>query len=197
MTRQRRAVLVAAILLACGTTLVARAGWIAAKGWVGELLVDRALTATLADGRPRRPWRWADMHPVARLRVPSLGVERPILSNASGSAMAFGLGHLDGTAGPGAHGNSVVAGHRDSWAAFLADLRAGDSVLIDLPSGTRAFRVTDMRVVRHDDGSVAAEAGSDRLTLVTCWPFRGWLHSPWRYVVRCEPDLKGAATSPW
>jgi sortase (surface protein transpeptidase) len=30
------------------------------------------------------------------------------------------------------------------------------------------------------------DEGDDRLTLVTCWPFRGWLHSPWRYVVRAE-----------
>jgi len=43
--------------------------------------------------------------------------------------------------------------------------------------------------VRCDDGRVLRDEGTTRLTLVTCWPFRGWLHSPWRYVVRAERVL--------
>jgi sortase A len=154
-----------------------------AKGAVGEVLIHRALNATLKDGQPRRPWSWADMHPVARLTVPRLGIERPILSNASGPALAFGIGHVDGTAAPGAVGNCVLAGHRDSWAAFLSDLRVTDTVVIDAPARHAVYRVTETAVVRSTDASVLRDVGDGRITLVTCWPFRGWLHSPWRYVV--------------
>jgi sortase A len=175
-----------ALLLLPGSFLVARAGWVRAKGAVGEVLIHRALAATLADGRARPPWSWADMHPVARLTVPRLGIERPVLSNASGQALAFGIGHIDGTALPAAAGNCVLAGHRDSWAAFLADLRVGDAIVVESPGGRAVYRVASSGIVRFDDARVLLDRGDDRLTLVTCWPFRGWLHSPWRYVVRGE-----------
>jgi sortase A len=124
------------------------------------------------------------MHPVARLTVTRLGVERPVLSNASGPALAFGIGHVDGTSAPGGRGNCVLAGHRDSWAEFLADLRTGDEVVVDVPGRRVVYRVASTEVVRFDDGSVLRDIGDERLTLVTCWPFKGWVRSPWRYVVR-------------
>ena len=178
MSRRRGALLLGAALLLPGAALLARAGYVRAKGAVGVILIDRALDATLSDGVERRPWSWADMHPVARLSVPRLGVDRAVLSNASGSALAFGLGRIDGT--------SVIAGHRDSWAGFLEDVRAGDEVVLQSHDGSAAYRVVALDVVRFDDGSVPADESPDRLVLVTCYPFRGWLHSPWRYVVRCE-----------
>jgi sortase A len=188
MKRMRHAAVVGALLGALlflpGSFLLARAGWIKAKGAVGEMLIHRALAATLDDGRARRPWTWADMHPVARLTVPRLGIERPVLSNASGPALAFGIGHIDGTAAPAAGGNCVLAGHRDSWAAFFQDLRVADDVVIETPGRRAVYRVASTEIVRFDDGRVLRDEGDDRLTLVTCWPFRGWLHSPWRFVVR-------------
>ena len=186
MKRTTRAAFVAATLLLSGSFLLARAGWVKAKGAVGEILIHRALVLTLEDGRARQPWSWADMHPVARLSVPRLGIERPILSNASGPALAFGIGHVDGTANPTATGNCVLAGHRDSWAEFLADLRPGDAVVVESFGHKADYAVVSTAVVRFDDTSVLRDDGNNRLTLVTCWPFRGWLHSPWRFVVRAE-----------
>jgi sortase A len=178
MTRARGGLLLGMALLLPGVALLAHAGFVRAKGAVGVLLVERALTATLADAKPRPPWPWADMRPVARLSVPRLGVERPVLSNASGSALAFGLGRLPGT--------SAIAGHRDSWAAFLERLAPGDEVLLETPEGRASYRVVGMRVVRFDERAVAARPGDGRVELVTCYPFRGWLHSPWRYVVSLD-----------
>jgi sortase A len=186
MKRSTATLALGAMLLLPGSLLLARAAWVKAKGGVGEALIHRALAATLKDGTARRPWSWADMHPIAALTVPRLGIERPILSNASGSALAFGIGHIDGTAGPATAGNCVVAGHRDSWAAFLADLRVADAVVIEAPGRRATYRVAGRSVVRFDDARVLRDDGDDRLTLVTCWPFHGWLHSPWRYVVRAE-----------
>lgn len=194
MKRTIRAAVVAGILVLPGSLLLARSAWVAAKGAVGEALIRRALAATLEDGAPRRPWRWADIHPVARLTVPRLGVVRPVLSNATGPALAFGIGHVDGTAEPGRPGTCVLAGHRDSWGAFLADLRSSDEIAIEAPWGRAAYRVGAASVVRFDDGRVSAFGGDDRLVLVTCWPFRGLLHSPWRYVVVAE--RVGRAVSP-
>lgn len=187
MRRTTLAAVVGIALLLPGALLVARAGWVEAKGAVGEVLIRRALAATLEDGRGHRPWAWADMHPIARLTVPRLGIERPVLSNASGSALAFGIGHVDGTAAPTAFGNCVLAGHRDSWASFLEELTSDDEIVLEAPGRRAVYRVVATGVVRFDDARVLQDDG-DRLTIVTCWPFRGWLHSPWRYVAYCAHE---------
>ena len=97
----------------------------ARKAAVASVLIEHALERTLADGRPRAPWAWADFHPVARLRVP-LGLDQPVLSGATGATLAFGLGRVSG------HRDwPVLAGHRDTWAAFLQDLRVGDRVVLE------------------------------------------------------------------
>ena len=65
--------------------------------------------------------------------------------------------------------------------------RTGDEIVVEAPRDrTLRYRVVSTAVVHFDDGRVLHDTAGDRLTLVTCWPFRGWLHSPWRYVVRCE-----------
>lgn len=178
MRRLRPWCLAAALaLVAPGTVLVAREGYLSAKARLAAVLVESAWRATLADGRPHRPWRWADMHPVAKVRIPRLGVERPVLSNAAGSALAFGLGRIDGTA--------AVAGHRDSWGAFLEEIRVGDEVLVESLGGERRYRVTELDVVDRDRADVLPPDGGDELVLVTCWPFGGVVGGRWRYVVRC------------
>ena len=70
------------------------------------------------------------MFPIARLEEPHLGVSRHVLTGGSGSSMAFGQGHLDGTAPPNGMGNGVLVGHRDSWFAFLKHLRVGDEICL-------------------------------------------------------------------
>ncbi|HEX4826422.1 MAG TPA: sortase [Candidatus Polarisedimenticolaceae bacterium] len=183
MRRPARAAIVGILLLLPGGFLLARAGWVHAKGAVGEVLIGRALDATLEDGVPRKPWSWADMVPVARLDVPRLGVSRPILSNASGSALAFGLGRVSGT------GLSIVAGHRDSWAAFLEDVKVGDELTVTSHERQVRYHVVGAEIVRYDTA-----LRGDGLSLVTCWPFDGLLHSPWRYVVHCEPEGTASET---
>jgi sortase A len=178
--------IVAVIAMLCGCGLLAEQGWIAAKAAVAERLIERAFEQTLDDQKLHRPWKWADMHPIARLRVPRLAVDRTILSGASGSSLAFGPGHVDGTAAPNGTGNSVIAGHRDSWFAFLEHLRAGDAVEVQTPSGDRRYRVTDRSVRSMWDAQVVEPSETTRLTLVTCYPFGGMTKSGLRYVVTLE-----------
>jgi sortase A len=191
MNRAAWAACVGIALLLPGSGLLARAAYVRVNGAVGVSLIDRALDRTLEDGVPRAPWSRADMHPLARLTVPRLHVSRAVMSNASGGALAFALGRIDGTAEPGACGNCVIAGHRDSWASFLERLRPGDEIDLTVPARRAAYRVRSAEVVPASAGRVLAPTSDDRLTLVTCWPFRGWLHSPWRYVVVCEPVSVG------
>jgi sortase A len=189
----------------CGGLLVGRHLYLDLKAAAAGVLIERAWDGRLDDGRAHRPWPWADFTPIARIEVRRLGIDRPILSDSVGRTLAFGLGHIPGTAQPGAAGSCAVAGHRDTWAAFLEDLVAGDEVILRTPRGPRRYRVrataildqrttrltVDDDVVRAGEGGRRDEdvpRGDDRLLLVTCWPFEALRRGPLRYVVTCTPD---------
>jgi len=164
-----------ALLLAVGAWQVGEGVWIHAKAWVAQALIARAWSRTLAGEVRVKPWPWADTWPVARLSVPHLGVERYVLAGPHGAALAFGPGHAEGTATPGASGNSMIGGHRDTHLAFLAKLRPGDRIDIERADGGRVtYRVGAASVLDRREVSVASQEGPTRLTLVTCYPFDAW-----------------------
>ena len=170
-----------------GALTLGEQGWLAAKACAARVLIDRAFDAHLADGRAHAPWSWADVHPIARLSAPRLGVERIVLSGASGSSLAFGPGHVDSTATPGEAGNVAIAGHRDGAFAFLGQLRVGDELTLETRAGARRYAVRELSVVSMWDESVLEPTADDRLTLITCWPLDGIVGSTERLVVRAAP----------
>ncbi len=192
MTARRVVRWVAAAALVAGVALTADAAWLHAKAKLAEVLIARAFERHLADGRPHRPWRWADHHPLARLEHPRLGIERHVLSGASGSSMAFGVGHVDGTAPPNRPGHCVLAGHRDSWLAFLRDVRPGDELLLHTRGEVVRYVVRGTAVVDERDRRILEPTDRTRLSLVTCYPFGALLPGPLRYVVVAEPRPAGA-----
>jgi sortase A len=174
------------VLLAAGGFLLTEQGWLTAKARVAEALIDRALERHLDDGGVHRPWSWADMHPVASLEVPRLGVRRVVLSGATGSTLAFGAGHVHGTALPNERGNCAVAGHRDGRFAFLERLVPGDEVLLRTRNGAARYVVAARKVIDRRDVEVLEPTGTTRLTLITCYPFGGLRRSGLRYAVVCD-----------
>ena len=180
--------LIAAVLVMLGGWQFARGAWIQAKARVAQVLIAQAWQRTLVGQTQAKPWPWADTWPVARLSVPSLGVERYVLEGADGATMAFGPGHLRGTALPGAAGNSVITGHRDTHFAFLRELAPGTTIVIETPHGAHhVYAVRSTRVLDRSDGWVAAQEGPARLTLVTCFPFDALrAGGAERYVVRAD-----------
>ena len=132
----------ALLALVLGTWQLGQGAWIQAKAWLAQGLIAHAWSSTLDGARDVKPWRWADTWPVAKLSVPRLGIERFVLAGADGAALPFGPGHMHGTALPGAPGNSVLGGHRDTHFAFLRHLRRGDALVVERPDGARvSYRV--------------------------------------------------------
>ncbi len=179
--------LTTAVALA-GVLLLSQGGWIYLKARFAQVLLHRAWARTLAGERAVKPWPWADTWPVARLRVPAAGADAIVLAGASGRTLAFGPGHLDGSAAPGARGNCVFSAHRDTHFAFLRGVAAGEEILVQAPDGrTTIYRITAAEVVDRSVTAALEATPGQTLTLVTCYPFdaiapRGRL----RYVVRAK-----------
>ncbi len=175
----------AGLLFVAGALQFGQGAWIHAKAQLAQVLIERAWARTLAGESAVKPWPWADTWPVARLEAPAQGVSLLVLAGASGRTIAFGPGHLDGTPLPGARGNSVVGGHRDTHLAFLRHLKKGDALRIQRADGARVdYRVAVTDVLDKRDTWVAGNGGGNRLTLVTCWPFHALrAGGPERYVV--------------
>ena len=171
------------------------AAYIQAKAWMAQRLIAAAWDRSVATGAGVKPWPWADTWPVARLEAPRQGAAVMVLAGASGRTLAFGPGHVDGTPLPGDPGNAVISGHRDTHFAFLRELRSGDTLLVRSARGhVERYVVSGIEVVRSRDVRVLLDAGDDRLTLVTCYPFDSPLPGgSLRYVVvatRISPSVR-------
>jgi sortase A len=209
MIRQRawRALMFGALMLAAGLGL--DGVWIHAKAALAQLLLERAWARSDHGRLAQRPWPWADIAPLARLRVPRLHQDLIVLDGDSGQALAFGPGWSTAGVRPGAAGLGVISAHRDTQFRFLPSLRPGDRVELDGPRGSSDYVVTDSRVVDSRQARIPARdspagdspAGDsmDGLWLVTCYPFDAVVPGgPLRYVVQAR-RLKlndGVAVSP-
>jgi sortase A len=186
--RRRLLYAIPALLIAAGLWQLGAGLLIHAKAALAQVLIARSWDETIATGAPARPWPWADTYPVARLVVDALGVERMVLAGASGRTLAFGPGHMDGSPVPGAAGNSVIGGHRDTHFRFLRELVPGMEIRVETADGawhrftTLGTTIADSRTAR-----LTLAGGRPRLTLVTCYPFDAVAPGgPLRYLVTAE-----------
>jgi sortase A len=165
-----------AIAAALGLGLLSHGLYIPAKAVLAQYLLDDAWQQTLHGAHQVKPWGWADTWPVARLRQPRLGVDQIVLAGASGRVLAFGPGHVSGSALPGVPGNVVISGHRDTHFAWLARLRDGDRLDLQLPDGRNLrYAVLRRAVVDRRQGYLLDRDAFDGLRLITCYPFKALL----------------------
>ena len=184
MSRRRLPAIAALTVLAAGAGVFGNGVFIAAKAEAAQILLEQSWQRARSGEAEPRPWPWADTWAVARIEAPRLRQSAIVLAEAGGEALAFGPAHLATTPQPGDPGISVFAAHRDTHFAFLADLEAGDEVIVERADGELIrFVLTGFEVVRADTSGI--EPGStrrSRLALVTCWPFGALTPGPLRYV---------------
>ncbi len=195
--RLKRAWTLALVALVAGGALSFGEGaYIYAKAGLAQVLLQSAWERERATGVATPPWPWADTHPVARLSVPGRTGDVLVLAGASGRTLAFGPGHLDGSAQPGDPGNAVITAHRDTHFRFLRDVRQGDEITVERADGaTRRFRILRTYVADYRELSLPRDAAVPTLTLVTCYPFDALVPGgPLRFVVVAEASGTRAQT---
>jgi sortase A len=124
--------------------------------------------------------------PEALLRVPKVGIEVPVYEGTSDLTLNRGVGHVSGTAMPGALGNVAITGHRDGFFRGLKDVAVGDRIELQraVSGGTDTYVVKRIRIVSPQDTSVLSKTDASTVTLITCYPFYYVGAAPQRYVVQ-------------
>lgn len=174
-----------------GIGLLLHGAYIPAKAWLAQQLLERTWQRRLAGQPAEAPWPGADMRPLARLRQPRLDVTQVVLDGASGRVLAFGPGHVTGSARPGEHGNIVISGHRDTHFRWLRDLQDGDLLTLETGGGTvRRYTVTRAAVHHETEVDLLDPLAGEQLRLFTCYPFDALNPgTPLRYVVTALPSV--------
>ncbi|MDO5495807.1 MAG: class C sortase [bacterium] len=115
---------------------------------------------------------------MARLRVPSIGVDLPIYHGTSDDVLGRGIGHLYGTSLPvgGAGTHAALTGHTGLATATLLDhlekVEVGEVFYVEVAGETLAYQVDQITVVLPTElDDLLPVAGQDLVTLVTCTPY--------------------------
>lgn len=141
----------------------------------------------------------------ALIRVPRFGKDyvRPVIEGIELDVLDEGVGHYPDSADPGAVGNFAVAGHRVTYAKpfnQIAELRAGDPIVIETSDTWYVYRVQRHTIVTPDRVDVVApvpekpgtEPTQRLMTMTACHPM---FSARERYVVFSKLDKTIAKTS--
>ena len=158
-------------------------GYIYAKAIVAQYLIEEAWKKSVQSNVKQTPWSWADTYPVAKLNISDDSFF--VLAGITGRTLAFGPGHMSSTPLPGETGNAVVAGHRDTHFAVLAEVNLGERIQVETQSGAFEYQITDIGIVHEHDMSITSPEIGSTLTLITCYPFNAVNPNPeLRYVIK-------------
>lgn len=125
--------------------------------------------------------------PIARLRVPRLGLTEIMVNGTDPETLKRGPGRYLGSAMPGEGELVYVAGHRTTYGAPFSridKMRKGDRIFVELPYGTFEYAVTGYRIVGATETSVLKSKGREQIALQACHPR---FFATQRYIVYGEP----------
>ena len=183
----KRACLITILAILCllGLWNTGQGAWIYVKAELSQYLLEAAWTKTLRGSKHAIPWPWADTWPIARLLIPQHDMNLFVLSGASGRTLAFGPGHVSGSAVPGEIGTTILNGHRDTHFKILEYLRLDDQIVLELPNGKRKqYSIDEVKIVNASSAKIFHDDTTSRLVLITCYPFDAIMPGgPLRYVV--------------
>jgi len=195
-TRKR----ISTILLSLGIIGIGIWAWFIIKGDLAQRKANREFEkqlqkhARIAPPRPNAaPFVPRPGELIGRLVIPRLQLHAMIREGTDRSILAEGLGHVRGTAMPGAFGNVGIAGHRDTLFRCLRNISKDDVIVLQTVYGDYTYRVDATTVVTPKDVAVLAPTSHSEITLVTCYPFYYIGSAPDRFIVHARMTSEEAA----
>lgn len=143
-----------------------------------------------------------------RLVIPSIRVDSPVINVSLVTTVRRGqlvstwqvarnaVGFHSTSALPGTLGNTVMSGHNNAWGRVFRDLiriKHGDEIEVHTKDRVLRYKVEDKLLVqqvgttvaqRHRNATWIGPTDDERLTLVSCWPYRRPTH---RLIVVARP----------
>lgn len=175
-------------LLACAVLLLGYCAFALVDAWTFQRRESLDLDRLLRDRRAASAGAAvaATNGLIGRMEIPRLGLSAIVVEGIDRTTLRRGIGHIPGTALPGAAGNVGLSAHRDTFFRPLKDLRIKDEIRFSTLNGNFRYEVESLRVVEPSDVGVLAPSGENVLTLVTCYPFFYIGAAPKRFVVRAR-----------
>lgn len=187
------------LLLTAGVIVALFVGW---TMWFNDLVVESRHEQAAADlsqswsdetavaddepaGEPPVGVAPAENSQFGVLHVPRFGSDyaRPIAEGTSLKPVLdqIGIGHYVGTQMPGEPGNFALAAHRVTFGKpfnLIADLQAGDAIIVETADGWYTYRFTSSEIVRPQEVEVVLPVPRDPgavpvssiITLTSCHP---------------------------
>lgn len=212
LKRKNAAYYIISICLIVALSSFAHGGYLLIKAHLAQYLLNKAwqkqtVTNEFKNRYIIKPWPWADIYPVAKLRFERFNITQIVLNNDSGQALAFGPGlNRVNTTNIENESSSVfvISAHNDTHFSILRKLKLNDSITLTLKSGrSQTVKVsnitiidtkTEQLVLSNYDENINSEQNDyndqnkpliKELILVTCYPFRGaGTETTLRYIVR-------------
>jgi sortase A len=142
---------------------------------------ERQALARLSDERARIVYlaramqaKAGDGAPVARIRIPPIGLNAVVVRGTSTSALQSGPGIFPETVFPGIPGTTAIAGHRTTYLApfrHIDSLHRGQRIMLEMPYAHFTYTVSGSAVVAPTNVQAAvANVGYARLVLSACTP---------------------------
>jgi sortase A len=107
---------------------------------------------------------------VTLLSIPKIHLDAAVLEGTDSKTLLLAPGHLKKTALPGDAGNSVIAGHRDTFFRHVYELNPGDEIVVQRAGHEFHYVVESKAIVGPQDTWVTQPSHDTRLTLITCYP---------------------------
>lgn len=175
---------------------------------LGFLIGEKSSTPPIANtaaARPRSvtpelPARPAEGAVLGRVEIERLNISAMVREGVDAKTLSISVGHVPSTALPGQVGNFAIAAHRDTLFRALKDIKTGDVVSFESPTGTYNYEVASTKIVKPSDISVLQpdggsstpgssdpnEAEQKLLTMITCYPFYYVGSAPKRFIVQAK-----------
>jgi sortase A len=135
---------------------------------------------------------------LTKLSIPRIQLEDVVLEGISQRSLMLGPAHMAESVEPGASGNAVIAGHRDSFFRHIHSLRYGDDIFVTRGDHRFRYVVRSRKIVEPTDLSVIRPSSDTEITLITCYPTHAVGPAPQRLVVVAKlahPPVAGALRS--
>ena len=176
------------IVAAVGLIVFAYGAHIPAKAMLAQYLINDAWNETVETGDVKKPWSWADMHPVMKLSSKKHNKNLIVLSGEKGNTLAFAPGYNTRSFEPGQGGTTIISAHRDTHFRFLEDVSLDDVFEVtDRNNNTTSYVVNDIKIIDSDQQDITVYDNQAEIKLITCYPFDAPIAGgPLRYIVTAK-----------